>query len=202
MSTDHNFWRERRSEAGLNQGPSAYQPNALSPGQTGSPVHRSHILFITVLGTRGRGGDRVYIYIWIARPCALTRKDLRLRTSATTWRINVKEVRTPPVWSNCVATTGSISTAVWNGDRVWNTSCWNMKQEIVLLTMSLCEPSSTSLFRSHLLQLLSNYSFPIDYNTNSDISVSACVRMWSWFLSTLSTMYPISSYLRVQLRVY
>ena len=132
-----NFWRERRSKAGLNQGPSAYQPNALPPGQTGSPVHRNHILFITVLGTRGRGGAAGigYIYIRIARPCALTCKDLRLRTSATTWRINVKEVGTPPVWSNCVATTGSISTAVWNGDRVWNTSCWNMKQEIVLLTM-------------------------------------------------------------------
>ena len=124
VSTDHNFWRERRSEAGLNQGPSAYQPNALPPDQTGSPVHRNHILFITVLGTRGRGGAAgigciyIYIYIWIAHPCALTCKDLRLRTSATTWRINVKEVGTPPVWSNCVATTGSISTAVWNGDRV------------------------------------------------------------------------------------
>ena len=36
MFTDHNFWRERRAEADSNQGPSAYQPNALPLGQTGS----------------------------------------------------------------------------------------------------------------------------------------------------------------------
>ena len=35
MSTDHNFWRERRANADLNWGPSAYQPNALPLGQTG-----------------------------------------------------------------------------------------------------------------------------------------------------------------------
>ena len=29
VSTDHNFWRERTAEADSNQGPSAYQPNAL-----------------------------------------------------------------------------------------------------------------------------------------------------------------------------
>ena len=34
--TDHNFWRERRAEADSNWGPSAYQPNALPQGQTGS----------------------------------------------------------------------------------------------------------------------------------------------------------------------
>ena len=36
VSTDHNFCRERRAEADSNRGPSAYQPNALPPGQTGS----------------------------------------------------------------------------------------------------------------------------------------------------------------------
>ena len=36
MSTEHNFWRERRAEADLNRGPSAYQPNASPLGQTGS----------------------------------------------------------------------------------------------------------------------------------------------------------------------
>ena len=36
VSTDNNFRRERRAEAGSNQGPSAYQPNALPLGQTGS----------------------------------------------------------------------------------------------------------------------------------------------------------------------
>ena len=36
VSTDHNVWRERRAKADSNRGPSAYQPNALSLGQTGS----------------------------------------------------------------------------------------------------------------------------------------------------------------------
>ena len=36
VPTDHNFWRERRAEADLNRGPSAYRPNALLLGQTGS----------------------------------------------------------------------------------------------------------------------------------------------------------------------
>ena len=34
VSTDHNFWSERRAETDLNQGPSVYQPNALPLGQT------------------------------------------------------------------------------------------------------------------------------------------------------------------------
>ena len=38
VSTDHNFWRERRAEADSNRGPSAYQPNALPLGQTGSHI--------------------------------------------------------------------------------------------------------------------------------------------------------------------
>ena len=36
MSTNHNFWKERRAEAVSNRGPSAYQPTALPLGQTGS----------------------------------------------------------------------------------------------------------------------------------------------------------------------
>ena len=36
MSTDPNFWREKKVEADSNQGPSAYQPNTLPLGQTGS----------------------------------------------------------------------------------------------------------------------------------------------------------------------
>ena len=48
VSTDHNFWRERRAEADSNRGPSAYQPNALPLGQTSSPpqycpIHSSFI---------------------------------------------------------------------------------------------------------------------------------------------------------------
>ena len=36
VSSDHNFWRERRAEADLNWSPTAYHPNALLLGQTGS----------------------------------------------------------------------------------------------------------------------------------------------------------------------
>ena len=51
-STDHNFWRERRAGMDSNQGPSAYQPNALLLGQTGSlagsPRYLLNILTNTV----------------------------------------------------------------------------------------------------------------------------------------------------------
>ena len=46
-STDHNFRRERRAEADSNRGPSAYQPNALPLGQTGSQSLASRISVIT-----------------------------------------------------------------------------------------------------------------------------------------------------------
>ena len=46
VSTDHNFWRERRAEADLNRGPSAYEPNALPLGQTGSHVSSDVICFL------------------------------------------------------------------------------------------------------------------------------------------------------------
>ena len=39
VSTDPNFWREKRTEADSNRSPSAYQPNALPLGQTGSQQH-------------------------------------------------------------------------------------------------------------------------------------------------------------------
>ena len=37
--TDHDFRRERTAEEDSNRGPSAYQPNALPLGQTGSQGH-------------------------------------------------------------------------------------------------------------------------------------------------------------------
>ena len=37
MSIAHNFLKEKRAEADSNRGPSAYQPNVLPLGQTGSP---------------------------------------------------------------------------------------------------------------------------------------------------------------------
>ena len=43
VSTDHNFWRERTAEADSNRGPSAYQPNALPLGQTGSQTNKTTV---------------------------------------------------------------------------------------------------------------------------------------------------------------
>ena len=52
-SRDHNFWSERRAEADSNWGPSAYQPNALPLGQTGS--HR-----YTECASCFKEGDELY----------------------------------------------------------------------------------------------------------------------------------------------
>ena len=50
------FWRERRAEAVLNRGPSAYQPNALPLGQTGSRIMdlylRTYRSMMTWMGDR------------------------------------------------------------------------------------------------------------------------------------------------------
>ena len=39
VSTNHNLFEERRAEAVSNRGPSAYQPNTLLLGQTGSLIY-------------------------------------------------------------------------------------------------------------------------------------------------------------------
>ena len=65
VSTDHNFWRERRAEADSNRGPSAYQPNALPLGHTGSRFFFLFSFFLSCCLTSTearwpiRDGDRV-----------------------------------------------------------------------------------------------------------------------------------------------
>ena len=55
MSTDHNFLR-KRVEADLNRGPTAYQPNALPLGQTGSLTRISPVtIAVLVAHTCGSG---------------------------------------------------------------------------------------------------------------------------------------------------
>ena len=49
VSPDHNLRRERRAEAYLNSGPSAYQPNALPLGQTGTQVFEVGETLLTVI---------------------------------------------------------------------------------------------------------------------------------------------------------
>ena len=49
VSTNHNFWREMRAEAVSNRGSSAYQPTALTLGQTGSHnFHKKQIIFYSL----------------------------------------------------------------------------------------------------------------------------------------------------------
>ena len=48
VSTDHNLRREKRAEADSNRGPSAYQPNALPLGQTGSQYYCDSAGILTV----------------------------------------------------------------------------------------------------------------------------------------------------------
>ena len=49
VSPDHNLRRERRAEAYLNSGPSAYQSNALPLGQTGAQVFEVGETLLTVI---------------------------------------------------------------------------------------------------------------------------------------------------------
>ena len=60
VSTDHNFWRKRRAEADSNRGPSAYQPDALPLGQTGSrPAVTPNFVLEDDWGELGSGGGGV-----------------------------------------------------------------------------------------------------------------------------------------------
>ena len=60
VSTDHNFWSERRAEADSNRGPSAFQHNALPLGQIDSRNQSSFEAFINRGGGgRGGGGGRI-----------------------------------------------------------------------------------------------------------------------------------------------
>ena len=46
VSTNHNSWREGTAEAESNRGPSAYQPNALPLGQTGSQLRFTEFIYL------------------------------------------------------------------------------------------------------------------------------------------------------------
>ena len=58
VSTDHNFWRERKALADSNRGPSACQPNALLLGHTGSPLWIQTILVFIFAGVSNMGGNK------------------------------------------------------------------------------------------------------------------------------------------------
>ena len=64
VSTDHNFWKERRAEAYSNRDPSAYQPNALPLGQTGSQKYQLVECCFTSAETVGLLGTGKYQCLW------------------------------------------------------------------------------------------------------------------------------------------
>ena len=61
VSRDHNFWRERRADADSNQGPSAYQPNTLLLGQTGSHMYINMWVYIFWYTHKTRKHIQVYV---------------------------------------------------------------------------------------------------------------------------------------------
>ena len=92
VCTDHNFWRQRRTEADSNQGPSAYQPNALPLGQTSSLGSRQaddhfHIaLFSALEQTRG-----AFVPSW------MTLKTWQINVSLP-FKVSQMDTRPPPCW--------------------------------------------------------------------------------------------------------
>ena len=74
VSTDHNFWSERRAEADSNQGPSAYQPNALPLGQTSS---HPRFNINQIYSSQENGRIKVFtLYIWPGSLTVTTRYRL------------------------------------------------------------------------------------------------------------------------------
>ena len=92
VSTNHNlFWRERRAEAVSNRGPSAYQPNALPLGQTGSQ---------SVLSSK----YHIYLKNPYKEPLLLSVEPVGCHRNNRTWADNIvhssaTRCNTDPRWS-------------------------------------------------------------------------------------------------------
>ena len=94
VSTDHNFWRERRAEADSNRGPSAYQPNALPLGQTGSQDYSDQCgSFWAALVTISNG--------------VLSNFSLSLSLSLVSQKVLAKTVHSPSRITNTVSVTAA-----------------------------------------------------------------------------------------------
>ena len=102
VSTDHNFWSERRAEADSNRGPSAYQPNALPLDQTGSRVLNEWLsLFIA----RVECPSCTYSAVWLLRGWCLVNWLLSGRVLCTSYNQVLKSVsymkEDVEVWEKC-----------------------------------------------------------------------------------------------------
>ena len=85
VSTDHNLWRERRAEADSNWGPSAYQPNALPLGPTGSHFHRESIALIWPHWLTGRKTPIYLLTYHRLQPLNNTEESSSQRGQTETW---------------------------------------------------------------------------------------------------------------------
>ena len=119
MSTDHNFLRERRAKVDLNWGPSAYQPNALPLGQAGSlgwndvwwDLKCGKMVKIDCFGTK-------------CNCCLLLLHHLRI---VTCLGLGVAG------WAKCFI---KPRTLFINDRKHMILSCWSIKSEVCLITVS------------------------------------------------------------------
>ena len=88
------FWRERRAEADSNRGPSAYQPNALLLGQTGSRSRK--ICLLPVLVVKVTEVERSAVYrLWLSK--------LRKSKDLPVMVVKVTEVERSAVYRLCLS---------------------------------------------------------------------------------------------------
>ena len=111
MSTDHNFWRERRAEADSNRGPSAYQPNALPLGQTGSfEIHQLSVY-------RPLGCDSLAHHWWFGSVAGAPkwRVEHGVLNYPAVQRYQYDALESPTMTSNCGQKTSTAmdSTSPW-----------------------------------------------------------------------------------------
>ena len=105
MSTDHNFWRERRAEADSNRGPSAYQPNVLLLGQTDSLPVPCHPCTLQYLGLLSLPHSCYYEVEHNSQSTRSVEHDLGLHWLNRTGRVAGKGMS----WTGCDVTTPRIS---------------------------------------------------------------------------------------------
>jgi len=100
VSTNHKFWRERRTEAVSNRGPSAYQPTDLPLGQTGSRrrLLRRQFHFSTHRDGQWHGSEHVYKQA-TARHCYWRAEHIREQGQGSYWRRRRTKNRSR--WSGC-----------------------------------------------------------------------------------------------------
>ena len=72
VSTDHNFWRETWAEADSNRSPSAYQPNALLLGQTGSLTTHKRVIYYYMCALYSHGMQLFRLSLSLTLPLPLS----------------------------------------------------------------------------------------------------------------------------------